>query len=206
MAYRDFKLSDLKIKFNLTQRSEKLFSVVPNIEPSETLLLIIERSRKMRITTEKAVSEAIIMPVLSEIQIRNEDKLTLFSGENLLADKSLGLNGEVDFLIIREPQSYEVIAPIINVTEAKFNRAIENSIAQAAAQMMGARVFNQKHNCPYVTIYGCITNGSDWLFLKLEDNVLLVDTDKYVTRNLSELLGVLQNIIDFYKDIPAVLN
>jgi hypothetical protein len=205
MAYRDFKLSDLKIKFNLTQRSEKLFDVVPNIEPSQTLLLIIERSRKMRITTEKAVSEAIIMPVLSEIQIRNEDKLTLFSGENLLADKSLGLNGEVDFLIIREPQSYEVIAPIINVTEAKFNRAIENSIAQAAAQMMGARVFNQKHNCPYQTIYGCITNGSDWLFLKLEDNVLLVDTDKYVTRNLSELLGVLQNIIDFYKDIPETV-
>ncbi len=205
MAYRDFKLSDLKVKFNLTQRSEKLFGIVPNVEPSETLLLIIERSRKMRITTEKAVSEAIIMPVLSEIQILNEDKLTLFSGENLLADRSLGLNGEVDFLIIREPQSYEVIAPIINVTEAKFNRAIENSIAQAAAQMMGARVFNQKHNCPYETIYGCITNGSDWLFLKLEGNVLFVDTDKYVTRNLSELLGILQNIIDFYKDIPSVL-
>jgi hypothetical protein len=200
MAYRDFKLNDLNVKFGIHQREAKLFQNIELIQPSDWLSQTLERNqKKIRMTTEKAVSEAIIMPILSAVQENNEDELTLFSGENLLADKSVGLNGEVDFLFIRQPQAYEIYAPVINVTEAKLNKAIEKSIAQAAAQMVGARVFNQKNDNPIETIFGVVTNGDKWIFLKLEKELLLIDSDRYSSENLPELLGAFQLMADFYK-------
>jgi hypothetical protein len=200
MAYRDFKLNDLNVKFGIHQREAKLFQNIKLIQPSDWLFQTLERNqKKIRMTTEKAVSEAIIMPILSAVQENNEDELTLFSGENLLADKSVGLNGEVDFLFIKQPQAYEIYAPVINVTEAKLNKAIEKSIAQAAAQMVGARVFNQKNDNPIETIFGVVTNGDKWIFLKLEKELLLIDSDRYSSENLPELLGAFQLMADFYK-------
>jgi hypothetical protein len=200
MAYRDFKLNDLNVKFGIHQREAKLFHNIKLIQPSDWLFQTLERNqKKIRMTTEKAVSEAIIMPILSAVQENNEDELTLFSGENLLADKSVGLNGEVDFLFIKQPQAYEIYAPVINVTEAKLNKAIEKSIAQAAAQMVGARVFNQKNDNPIETIFGVVTNGDKWIFLKLEKELLLIDSDRYSSENLPELLGAFQLMADFYK-------
>ena len=199
MAYRNFTLADLKTKFGISQNEAALFQNITLFEASAWLSQTLERNqKKIRMTTEKAVSEAIIMPILSAIQERNEDKLTLFSGENLIADKSSGLNGEVDFLFIKQSHAYEIYAPVINVTEAKLNKAIEKSIAQAAAQMVGARVFNQKNNNPIETIFGVVTNGDKWIFLKLENNLLSIDSNRYSTENIPELLGAFQLMIDFY--------
>jgi hypothetical protein len=61
-------------------------------------------------------------------------------------------------------------------------------MGQCAAQMMGARIFNQSENQPIETIFGCVTNE------------ILIDAKKYFLDNLEQILGVLQAIIDFYSD------
>ena len=199
MAYRDFKLADLEDKFGITQRQIKLFDTIEPIEPSPWLIETLRKKRKgIRATTEKAVSESTISAILTEVQELNEDKTTLFSGENLNADRAAGLNGEVDFIFVNRPDVFEIIAPVINIAEAKFNQAVEKSIGQAAAQMIGARVFNQKHKNPIETIFGCVTNANQWIFLKLEKTHLYIDTDEYSSRNIPELLGVFQKIVNFY--------
>ena len=199
MAYRDFKLVDLENKFGIVQHQVHLFDVIKPIQPTAWLIETLRKKRSgIRPTTEKAVSESTISAILTEIQELNQDKLTLFSGENLNADRAAGLNGEIDFLFVNRPDVFEILVPVINITEAKFNQAIERSIAQAAAQMIGARVFNQKHNNPTKTIFGCVTNSNQWIFLKLEDNNLLIDKSEYSPTNLPELLGAFQSIIDFY--------
>ena len=199
MAYRDFKLADLENKFGIVQHQVHLFDVIKPIQPTAWLIETLRKKRSgIRPTTEKAVSESTISAILTEIQELNQDKLTLFSGENLNADRAAGLNGEIDFLFVNRPDVFEILVPIINITEAKFNQAIERSISQAAAQMVGARVFNQKNNNPIKTIFGCVTNANQWIFLKLEDNNLLIDKSEYSSNNLPELLGAFQTIIDFY--------
>lgn len=199
MAYRDFKLSDLENKFGIVQHQVHLFDVIKPIQPTAWLIETLRKKRSgIRPTTEKAVSESTISAILTEIQELNQDKLTLFSGENLNADRAAGLNGEIDFLFVNRPDVFEILVPVINITEAKFNQAIERSIAQTAAQMLGARVFNQKNNNPIKTIFGCVTNANQWIFLKLEDNNLLIDKSEYSPANLPELLGAFQSIIDFY--------
>lgn len=199
MAYRDFKLADLENKFGIVQHQVHLFDVIKPIQPTAWLIETLRKKRSgIRPTTEKAVSESTISAILTEIQELNQDKLTLFSGENLNADRAAGLNGEIDFLFVNRPDVFEILVPVINITEAKFNQAIERSIAQAAAQMVGARVFNQKNNNPIKTIFGCVTNANQWIFLKLEDNNLLIDKSEYSPTNLPELLGAFQSIVDFY--------
>ena len=198
MAYRDFKISDIKQKFSLNQSSRKLFREVKLVEPSLLLLQVLERNQLMRRTTEKAVSEHIISPILSEVQVNNADKITLFSGEILTADKKLGLNGELDFLFIREAHAFEIYAPIINVTEAKLDKALDKSVGQAAAQMIGARLFNKNNKSPIETIFGAVTNGEVWLFIQLENDTIWIDDDRYYLHELPKLLGVFQKIVDFY--------
>jgi len=66
--------------------------------------------------------------------------------------------------------------------------------------MYGARVFNQKHKKNIETIYGCISTGTEWQFMKLEEQTIWKDTQIYSLANLPELLGVWQIVIDFFKD------
>lgn len=199
MAYRDFKSADLQEKFGIINQTVQLFNNNKIVEPSAWLVETLARQRvSIRNTTEKAVSEAIISPILSEIQVNNKNLISLFSGENLNADREVGLNGKVDFLYVRDPNAYELSSPIISVMEAKLDKAISKSFNQAIAQMIGAQVFNKKHNQPYPIIFGVVTNSFEWRFFKLEGKILSIDSRQYSLNELPQLLGALQTIIDFY--------
>ena len=202
MSYKNFRFSDLKENFGILQTTKRLFDtpIVP-VEPSDLLISLLELSKGMPLTTEKAVSEAIILPILREIRNRNKDFIELFSGENLDGEKSKGLNGKCDFIFAKAPSSVELTAPLIDVCEAK-KGDIDNAktLAQNAAQMIGARHFNQKYNLPYTNIYGACTNGYEWIFLYLENNTIYIDIDRYYLNNLPQLLGVLQRVINTFRD------
>ena len=200
MAYRDFKTIDLQEKFGIVNAQATLFPDIKHMEPSSLLVQILERNRKSTsLRTEKAVSEALIAPILMEVLDHNQKKVTLFSGENLVADKALGLNGELDFLFLKSPYALDITAPIINITEAKLDRALIKAMNQCAAQMIGAQVFNRTHKSEQNTIYGAVTDGYEWRFVRLEGKILTLDKDQYNSANLPQLLGVLQTIIDFYE-------
>jgi hypothetical protein len=202
MSYKNFRFSDIKERFGIHQTTKRLF-VTPTtpVEPSDLLVSLLELSKGMPLTTEKAVSEAIILPILREIRNLNKDFIELFSGENLDAEKSKGLNGECDFIFAKAPGSVELTAPLIDVCEAK-KGDIDNAktLAQNAAQMIGARHFNQKYNLPYTNIYGACTNGYEWIFLYLENDIIYIDIDRYYLNNLPQLLGVLQRVISTFRD------
>ena len=151
----------------------------------------------MNITTEKAVSEAIITPVMMELKRLNMEKIQVYSGEIINADTSKGLNGEIDFIVTKFPYRTKPTAPIIAVTEAKASRVLK-AVPQAIAQMLGARVFNQKGGENVDIIHGIITDGDVWIFLRLEGNTVFIDEAKYYINDLPHLLGGLQRIVDFY--------
>jgi hypothetical protein len=202
MAYKDFTFPDIKNKLGVRVEYIALFEkAVKNVEPDQLLKDILESNTEAPLTTEKMVSEAIVFPVLQNIRKKNKHKIQLFSGEIIKADKDKGLNGECDFIFAKHPVSPEVENPIIQVTEAKKGE-VDNarSLSQTAAQMIGVRIFNQKNNKenPIETIYGACTTGYEWIFMKLEDDIIFIDTKRYYLVNLPELLGILQHIVDFY--------
>ncbi len=198
MAYKDFKFKDISKAFSIRQITDTLFKTVfREIEPSEHLLRSLALAKEFPLTTEKAISEAVVFPILQEIKMNNRKTIELFSGERLVADKSRGLTGECDFIFAKAPGSKELIAPIINITEAKRGDIDNpNSLAQAAAQLIGARVFNQKNDTPIDPLYGACTSGYEWVFLKLEGKTIIIDKNRYSILKLPQLLGVLQHIVN----------
>jgi hypothetical protein len=198
MAYSDFTLVDLEEKFGIISQRKRLFDKVEPVPTiSDWLKYNIELAEELPVKSEKAKSELIVMPILVELRKNNLKYFTIYSGDSLNIDERL--KGECDFILSKDTGSAEINSPIMQVVEAKRND-VEVGIAQCSAQMLGARKFNERKNKNQPTIYGCVTTGDDWLFMKLEDKIT-IDTKKYYLGNLPELLGVFQLIIDAFKQV-----
>ena len=69
-------------------------------------------------------------------------------------------------------------------------------IAQCAAQMYGAKLYNEMEGKDIPFIYGCATDGIEWQFMKLENNVYQLDNKIYT--DLREVLGVWHYVIKLF--------
>jgi hypothetical protein len=78
--------------------------------------------------------------------------------------------------------------------EAK-EQDLRYGVAQCAAQLYGAKLFNENEGYPINRFYGATTTGEVWRFLKLEDNTVYLDERKYYLGQLDVLLGVLHLMI-----------
>jgi hypothetical protein len=197
MTYSDYTLNSIATQFGIGNQRKKLFATVtPITNISERLQYNLQLLEEMTVRSEKAKSELIIMPILLEMRQLNNKFFTIYSGDTLYVDENL--KGECDFIIAKDTGSFDINYPIIQVVEAKKND-VEVGIPQCAAQMIGAKKYNEKNGIATVLpLYGCVTTGDDWLFMCLEDK-LYIDNRKYYLGNLPELLGVFQQIIDLYK-------
>jgi hypothetical protein len=198
MAYKNFTFQQLESNFGIIQKRGKVVPVKNSLKPTDWLLQSLELSKKLSLNTEKALSEYLIAPILGEIKLKNDAHIELYSGAMLNADKKVGLNGECDFLISLSPGSILIKSPIISVVEAKQGE-LEKAVPQAAAQMYGAQIFNKTNDRPVEIIYGVVSDGREWLFLKLEKTTLWVDESRFNIGQLSELLGALQWVVDNFK-------
>ena len=201
MAYSSFKtLKEIEVAFGVKNQRVSLFRDVVPCEMSEDLKKAILLAQELPIKSEKARSELIVTPILLEVRNLNHKVFTIYSGDNLNVDETRGLNGECDFIIAKDTGSFEVSYPIIQLVEAKKND-VEIGLPQCAAQMIGAKIWNDKNNASLSVMYGCVTTGDDWLFLKLTDDMLFIDVKKYYLGNIAELLGVFQQVIATFKGV-----
>jgi hypothetical protein len=198
MAYSDFTLSDLEEQFGVKHQRKRLQFASKPIKPSEKLRFELDESTEMPIKSEKARSEWIVVPILKELRLLNNKFFTIYSGDNLVGDKEKGLQGECDFILSKDTKSYEVSVPIFQLVEAKRND-LEEGIKQCSAQLVGARMYNERKGVRIEKLYGCTTTGDDWQFIEYSDK-LYIDDRKYYLVEIDELLGIFQSIIDYYKD------
>lgn len=201
MAYSQFSsLRQVKKQFGLTEKNVQLFPELPHVEPSELLRQLLGRVLQSQIAyfSEKSRSEAIVFPVLLEVRFLNNNDFAVYSGAVIDADRERGLNGECDFILSQGQQSIELDAPFFCIVEAKDND-IEFGVPQCVAQMLGARIFNEQEGRILPVIYGCVTTGEQWLFLKLEGDTIFIDNTRYPLENLTKLLGVLNWIVGQFK-------
>ena len=199
MAYTDFTIFDLKEQFGITEQVKQLFEVVKPSEISKMLRAELAFSKEVKIRSEKSRSEWIVAPILGEIKRKNPHLFAIYSGETLIADRAKGLTGECDFILDADTHSFEISTPILTIVEAKKNDT-DAGIPQCAAQLLGAKIYNERSGNTLPTQYGCVTTGYDWRFLKLTDNQLLIDETTYRLDHIEILLGVFQHILDYYKN------
>jgi hypothetical protein len=197
MAYSDFKLKKLVKQFDLTlNENQDLFGGTTEVEPSETLRswLIENSALATDINTEKARSELIIAPILLEVRRQLNYQIGLFSGSEFDVAPEKGLNGTCDFLLSLSPERLFISAPVIALVEAK-KEDIRGGLGQCGAEMLAARLFNEQEGNNIPIIYGAVTSGTVWRFLKLEGNVIYIDPIEYYLRDVGKILGILLSAI-----------
>ena len=141
--------------------------------------------------TEKARSEWLIAPVLADAREQLARRVSLFSGWDFVVDRAKGLNGVCDYLLCRSPQQEFITTPVAAVVEAK-NENIKVGLGQCAAEMVAARLFNERAGRTALTVTGCVTTGTAWRFLKLDGSNLLIDQKEYyLATQADQILGIL---------------
>ncbi len=193
MPYSQFtSISKVKEAFGLkTQEGGRFIPITKSIEASATLTAYLEESLPLASSaSEKARSEGIIYPVLLEVRRILNRQISLFSGEDFTVDEAVGLNGMCDFLLSRSPEVLEIEAPCIVIVEAK-KADLRTEFGQCIAEMVAAQRFNAAKNRPVAVIYGSISSGTQWRFLKLEDNIVTIDLMDYPLPPVEQILGFL---------------
>ena len=194
MSYSEFTtILKVKVAFGLTTiEGPRFLPQITPIAPSATLTDFLANSLPVAVATgsEKARSEMIITPVLLEVRKILQEKISLFSGEDFTVDYKQGLNGICDFLISRSSEMLEIEAPAVVVVEAK-KADLKTGIGQCIAEMVAMQKFNEAKGKPISVIYGSVSNGTQWRFLKLEEKIVSIDLNDYALPPVDEILGML---------------
>jgi hypothetical protein len=194
MSYSQFKsLASVKEAFGLvTKEGVRFLPPLTPIEPSATLKNFLDYSLPVALATgsEKARSELIISPVLMEVRQILQQRISFFSGEEFTVDESVGLNGTCDFLLSRSIELIDIEAPVFILVEAK-KADLKSGLGQCAAEMVAAQRFNLNKGQEIATVYGCVSNGTQWRFMQLQGKVLTVDLNDYPLPPVAQILAFL---------------
>ena len=89
-------------------------AVVSSVEASELLKVTLAETMDLAIalSTEKARSELIIMPVMLELRRKFKKEISLFSGVDFTVSLGQGLSGVCDYLVSRSPEQLLVRSPL----------------------------------------------------------------------------------------------
>ncbi|KYC42371.1 hypothetical protein WA1_20600 [Scytonema hofmannii PCC 7110] len=192
MPYSNFTFAKAKKDFNLIAvEGGRFLPQIEPIPPSARLQAALEDLPwAIAVGSERAKSESIVYPVLQEVRRILNFQVSLFSGRDFTVAPEKGLNGYVDYLISRSVEQLEIEAPIIVLAEAKRDN-LNEGIGQCIAEMVAAQQFNQTNEIPISTIYGVISNGTQWRFMKLEDRTVTIDLMDYPLPPVEFILGML---------------
>lgn len=193
MSYSDFSLEDIKERFKLhLDEKRDLFSSIPPAEISALLRDTLAESvpLALAISTEKARSELMIIPVLLEVRRQVKQPISLFSGVDFTVDEEQGLRGVCDYLLSRSPEQLTIEAPVVSVAEAK-NENMKAGIGQCLAELVAVQLFNQRKGRDLPMVYGAVTTGNNWKFLRLAGDTANVDLAEYHIKEVGRIVGIL---------------
>ena len=196
MSYSQFTLASVKRKFGLqTREARDVFANIPFVKISDWLKQTYDYGLDVALASdsEKARSELIIAPMM--LEVRNTTKINVFSGVDFTVDEENGLNGICDFLLTVSSEQLSIEAPVVAVVEAKKENIISD-LGQCIAEMYAAKLFNERDEFRLAAIYGVVTTGSVWKFLKLAKSEVVIDTAEYFINDPGKILGIL---LDFVK-------
>ena len=197
MAFSDFTYPAVLQQLEVTLGpSAEMFAGVPLVPPGNVLTAALPLSMSLGPAAHTEFSRAVWMvgPVLGDLWSRYSGSICLIGGAEFNADPAARLNGWCDFLICRAPQQSVIFAPVLLVFEAKRD-SIPDGLGQCIAGMVGAQRFNRRAGLNIDPIYGCVTTGSVWKFVRLAGSILTIDLHEYNLSQADRILGILTHIV-----------
>ncbi len=190
---QDITINDLKIKFNLQHTDERQFfrewqDNLPEVSESEKQSLERIKTNFLNLIEyppmlENAVKMVVLSPLLDlagfyqrPLRISTEKQVEIVS-----EDEGTIIKGKIDFLVLQE----QLWILVIEAKKAQFS--LEPGIPQALAYMLD-------HPHPEKPIFGLVTNGSNFIFIKLikQERLLYALSDEFTLRRANDLYIVLK--------------
>ena len=199
MPYSQFTLAAVRRDFGLAVgTSTDLFASVPPVPPSPGVADTLRTYLPLALAqnNEKARSELLIAPLLADLWRQAGHRLAVFSGVELSVDPARSLTGVCDFLIAHPPQVEPVGPPILAVVEAK-REDIPSGYGQCAAELVAALELNRQERTGRDVVYGCVSTGLEWRFLRLTGTALDIDVGLYLISDPARILGILLAVCGF---------
>jgi hypothetical protein len=190
VAFTDFTPDNVQQKLGITLQVVELFPKLMPIAVPAWLTDQLAKTRQLALLSEKSRSEFIVAPILIAVRELTANAVVILSGQRLDIDPSRGLVGECDFILSSGLPLPILQPPLLTLVEAK-KQDIEAAIGQCLAQMAAAKIYNEKAGVANQPIYGCVTTGENWQFLRLLGTVAEVDTDRFYLDNLGGILAAL---------------
>ncbi len=199
MAYSKFTIRSVKERLGVQiVEDAALFTPaqIAPVTPSDHLKTTLTdyAPLALAINTEKSRSEWIIAPVLAEVRKLHQNQIGLFSGTTFVVDKAQGLDGKCHYIMSLSAEQFYISAPLLAIVEAK-KEDIIGGIGQCVATMFAAQLYNEQEQKPLTAIYGAVTSGTNWKFLKLSGTTAWVDRDEYYLNEIEILMGIFSLII-----------
>ncbi|MBE9174994.1 hypothetical protein IQ225_06170 [Synechocystis salina LEGE 06155] len=79
---------------------------------------------------------------------------------------------------------------VIAIVEAK-NENIKGGLGQCIAELVAAQLFNQQGGNPLPSLYGVVCTGTVWKFLRLEGQIVAIDSLEYYISQLDKIMGIM---------------
>jgi hypothetical protein len=199
VAYSDFSIKQVQEAFGL-EIDEGLggFAGIESVPVSDYFVATLEENIPLAVSinTEKARSELLIANVLIEVRKRLDRRISFFSGIEFPVDKDKGLTGYCDFIVSTAQEQLFLKAPVIAVVEAK-NENLMAGMGQCIAEMVAATLFNEREGNGIRAVYGAVTTGVAWRFLKLADQRVRIDLRDYgLEDNPGRIIGILAAMVE----------
>jgi hypothetical protein len=143
-------------------------------------------------TSEYAVCEKFIYPILKEVWKSYRDQLLLWSHPNLVYDQ--GLSGVPDYVIAKKSALGRVVfeKPYCVVIEAKQDD-FEGGWGQCLAEMIAMQRLNE---IPEQVIFGVVSNGKTWEFGRLQKLDFVKNIKTYILSDLDSLFAALHYVFE----------
>lgn len=199
MVYSEFTLRNVKEKLGIKIIEDSHLFRAENIKAisiSDYLQTTISEFSPLAlsINTEKSRSEWIIAPIMAELRRELNNTISLFSGSTFTVDKNRELDGKCDYIVCLNPEQFYITAPVIIVVEAKKENIVQG-LGQCIATMYAADIYNKKEGVKRQSIYGVVTTGTTWKFIKLLNKEAYIDIDEYYLKEIQLLMGILLTIV-----------
>ncbi len=197
MPYSQFQsIAEVQELFGLHLDVTLNCGAVPRVEPSALLTQSVRQNLPLALGggTEKARSEFLVAPILSEVWECEDHSIAVFSGAEFNVEPARGLSGACDFIISRSRDFAAIRAPVLMVVEAKRDD-LDRAAGQCAAELVAAHQFNAARGDPPGPVWGAATTGTVWRFLRIEGSTLSVEYREYYIGDLPQLLGILLHIV-----------
>ncbi len=198
MAYSNFTQESVARELGVISRAADLFSDLQPVVVPTWLLETLSRGGQdiqLSLLSEKSRSEFIVAPILLAGRELSGNRFVIYSGQRLDVDPERGLMGECDFILSASEAVLPLQAPIVTIVEAKKND-IEGGLGPCIAQMVAAHQFNQSHGRKDAPVFGCVTTGEAWQFLRLSVTEALLERRRYYIDNVGLILAAIQSIIN----------